>query len=99
MVASKKISSAWSSAKTWPKGTAAAAIISKSAKENPTTLTKATMHSSATKKTTVSKRLELKPAAKPLQERTPSSQSVKDMEIAALLEKVTAQEGLSNIFG
>ena len=35
------------------------------------------------------------PAGKPLQARTPSSQGVKDTDIAALLAKVAAQEGLS----
>ena len=94
MAISKKTSSTSStssSAKTRPNGTAAAANISKSAKENTTT-TQATMRSSATKKTTPGNG----PAAKPLQARTQSSQGVKDMDIAALLEKVAAQEGLSN---
>ena len=35
-------------------------------------------------------------AGKPLQARTPSSQGVKDMDIAALMAKVAVQEGLSN---
>jgi hypothetical protein len=100
MAVSKKTSSTSStssSAKTRPNGTAAAANISKSAKENTTTtVTQAAMRSSAMKKTTAGNGL--KPAAKPLQARTPSSQGVKDTEIAALLAKVAAQEGLSKYF-
>jgi spore germination cell wall hydrolase CwlJ-like protein len=100
MVTSKKISSASSSAKARSKETAAAVNISKSTKENATTVTKATMPSSATKKTTASNKLERKPAAKPLQAHTPLSQGLNDAEIAALLAKVTAQEGLFNfVFG
>jgi len=98
MVASKKISSASSSAKTRSKGTAAAANTSKSTKENATTVTKATTPSSATKKTIASNKLEQKPAAKPLQARTPLSQGLNDAEIAALLAKVTAQKGMSKYF-
>jgi hypothetical protein len=44
---------------------------------------------------TASTTLEPRPAAKPLQAHTPSSQAVKDAEIAALLAKVAAQKGLS----
>jgi hypothetical protein len=84
-------SSTSSSAKTRPNGTAAAANISKSAKENTTTLTQATMRSSAMKKTTPGNG----PAPKPLQARAQPSQGVKDTDIAALLAKVAAQEGLS----
>jgi|SRR5882762_5968125 cytochrome c-type biogenesis protein CcmH/NrfG len=98
MVASKKISSASSSTKTRSKGTAAASNISKSTKENANTVTKATMPSSATKKPTASNKLEQKPAAKPLQARTPLSQGPNDAEIAALLAKVTAQKGSSKCF-
>ena len=88
MVASKKTSSTSSSAKTRSKGTAAAANISKSAKENTT-------RSLATKKKTPTTGLELKQAVKPLQAHTPSSQSVKDAEIAALQAKIAVQKGLS----
>jgi hypothetical protein len=91
-MASKKKSSTSSSANTRPKATAS---ISKSAKENITTATQATTHSSATTKTTASNRP--KPAAKPLQKRTPSSQGVNDAETATLLAKIAAQEGLSII--
>jgi hypothetical protein len=97
MAVSKKTSSTSStssSAKTRPNGTTAAVNISKSAKENATTVTQATMCSSA--KTTAGNGL--KPAAKPLQARIPSSQGVKDTDIAALLAKVAAQEGLSKCF-
>jgi hypothetical protein len=95
MAPSKKTSSVSSSAKPGPKGNTAAAKISKSAKENATTVTQAT-HSPATKK---NNKLELKPAAKPLQARTSSSQGVKDVDIAVILVKVAAQEGLSKYFG
>ena len=98
MVALKKIPSTSSSAKTRSKGTAAAVTISKSTKENATTVTKAMMPSSATKKMTASGKLEQKPAAKPLQAHTPSSQGLNDAEIAALLAKVTTQKGLSKCF-
>jgi hypothetical protein len=77
---SSSTSSTSSSARARPNGTAAAANISKSAKEN-----------SNMKKTTPGNG----PAGKPLQARTPSSQGVKDTDIAALLAKVAAQEGLS----
>ena len=49
-------------------------------------------------KMTASGKLEQKLAAKPLQAHTPSSQGLNDAEIAALLAKVTAQKGLSNVF-
>jgi hypothetical protein len=58
-------------------------------------MAQATTRSAATKKMTASTRLEPRPAAKPLQAHTPSSQAVKDAEIAALLAKVAAQKGLS----
>jgi hypothetical protein len=95
MVASKK-----SSAKARPKGTAATTNISKSTKENATTVTKATTPSSSTKKTTASNKPEQKPAAKPLQARTPDplSQGANNAEIAALLAQVNAQKGLSKCF-
>jgi len=85
-------SSTASSAKTRPNGTAAAAKISKSAKENATTATQATTRAPPAMKKTIPGN---GPAAKPLQARTPSSQGVKDTDIAALLAKVAAQEGLS----
>jgi hypothetical protein len=93
MAASKKTSITSSSAKTRRNRTAAPANISKSAKENTgtATVTQATMRSSTMKKTTASNRL-VKPAAKPLQART------QDTEMAALLAKVAAQEGLSKDF-
>ena len=99
MAPSKKTLSVSSSAKPQPKANTAAAKISKStkdkksAKENTTTV-QAT-HSPATKKDI---RLELKLAAKPLQARTSSSQGVNDADIAALLVKVAAQEGMSKYF-
>lgn len=90
MVASKTKSSASSSVNTRPKGTAAAANTSKSAKENATSILR-----SSAKKITTSNGRELKPASKPLQAHTPSSQGVRDAEIAALLAQVATQKGLS----